>query len=515
MPRASPRLPGRRRRRRRIAAATLARILRELGARRRAGPRSPPRCPRSSRAWRRRPRPGRRSRPGTPTVDAPRSPPRTAAANALAGEAGHDAAQGPGPRRALHRARGRGRPRSSRPPRAPATATTRRLRRAPGHAAGGGRRRRPLARRRWPPARSRRLRDFLAARAEERKRRAEVRLPHRRRARIELLSQTISRAVEASLDDKERWRVYLFFYAAALLIGVGYLAARVIAAQAALREANESLEKRVEERTKELSDALVQLKESEAQLVQTEKMSSLGQMVAGVAHEINTPLAYVKNSVATVRDRLPELDDAVSQSERLMALLQSESPDPADLQEAFDAVNARLAQLREHQVLGDLESLTKDGLHGIEQISELVVNLKNFSRLDRSKVASFNVNEGVAATLLIAKPQLRNVDGRAALRRDPVDHLLALAGEPGAPEPRHQRRAGHRQARQAHRRHHAPRGRGRHRDRGGRQRQGHPARGAPEDLRPVLHHQGGRQGHRAGAVDRLQDRRSSTAAAST
>jgi signal transduction histidine kinase len=191
---------------------------------------------------------------------------------------------------------------------------------------------------------------------------------------------------------------------------VGWLAARVFAAQAALREANEGLEKRVKERTRELSEAMVKLKESEAQLVQSEKMSSLGQMVAGVAHEINTPLAYVKNSVATVRDRLPELEDSVRQSERLLALLQSDAPDAKELQDAFGTTTARLAQLKEHQVLGDLQSLTKDGLHGIEQISELVGNLKNFSRLDRSKVASFNVNEGLNATLIIAKTQLRGVE---------------------------------------------------------------------------------------------------------
>ena len=228
--------------------------------------------------------------------------------------------------------------------------------------------------------------------------------------RIALVQRTLAESLEKAIDETDRWRVYLAFYAAALLIGVGYLALRVTQAQAALRLANDNLERRVVERTRELQQALERLRESEAQLVQTEKMSSLGQLVAGVAHEINTPLAYVKNSVASVSDRLVDLGQALAQSEQMLALLQSESPDPVALQACFTSLGERLHILARDEVVHDLENLTRDGLHGIEQISDLVTNLRNFSRLDRSRVASYNLNESVRGTLLIARPLLRNVD---------------------------------------------------------------------------------------------------------
>jgi signal transduction histidine kinase len=107
---------------------------------------------------------------------------------------------------------------------------------------------------------------------------------------------------------------------------------------------------------------------------------------------------------------MPDLRDALTRAERLLEILRLDAPDPAQLQQTFDGLEQKLGRIRSARMLDDLDALTRDGLHGIEQIVELVANLRSFSRLDRSKVASFNVNEGVRATLLIARPALRKVD---------------------------------------------------------------------------------------------------------
>ena len=229
-------------------------------------------------------------------------------------------------------------------------------------------------------------------------------------SRAMLAVRELSSAVESALDEKDRWRTYLVAYAAALLLGVGYLVTRLMAADVALRRANQELEQRVADRTRDLTQTLAKLKESEAQLVQTEKMSSLGMLVAGVAHEINTPLAYVKSNVSSVGAHMPQLREALAQAAALLEMLRSESPDPERLNAAFASLSSRLDGLREHGVLEELEALTHDGMHGIEQISELVTNLRNFSRVDRSRIASYNVNEGVSAAFLIARPLLRKID---------------------------------------------------------------------------------------------------------
>lgn len=215
------------------------------------------------------------------------------------------------------------------------------------------------------------------------------------------LTLSFNSEMDEIFQEKERYRIYLVYYASALLVLLIYLGFK-------LKIANQTLEHRVEERTSELSDALKHLKESEAQLIQSEKMSSLGQMVAGVAHEINTPLAYVKNSLGQVSEQLPGIGDTLDHCDKLLEFLKA-GDDPEGLSNEFQQTSSCIDVLKQQHVIKELKDLVKDGLFGTGQVSEIVANLKNFSRLDRSKVAHTNLNESLSNTLLLAKHQLKSI----------------------------------------------------------------------------------------------------------
>ncbi len=121
-------------------------------------------------------------------------------------------------------------------------------------------------------------------------------------------AQDLYKATVARVDQA---RLMLSVYAVVLLLAVGFVAFRlhgsyreINAANDELARLNESLEQRVTERTNELAGTLTDLKESQVQLVQAEKMSSLGQLVAGISHEINTPLLYLANNAELIQERV-------------------------------------------------------------------------------------------------------------------------------------------------------------------------------------------------------------------
>ncbi len=168
-----------------------------------------------------------------------------------------------------------------------------------------------------------------------------------------------------------------------------------------------AMEQQVEQGARELAQAYQKLQSSQAQLVQSEKMASLGQMVAGVAHEINTPLGYVKNNVELMREFSSQLRELLTASNALVDALVD--PEGSDVEVARQLATIEdLRSLVDPDLLfGDMETLFGDTGFGLAQISELVLGLKDFSRLDQAHTDNVSLNDCVNNALLIAKNTLK------------------------------------------------------------------------------------------------------------
>ncbi len=143
-----------------------------------------------------------------------------------------------------------------------------------------------------------------------------------------------------------------------------------------------------------LAEALQKLQQTQAQLVQHEKMSSLGQLVAGVAHEINNPLNFINGNINYARDYIQDLLD-------LLGLYKQHYPEPgADIQTMEEAIDLNF-------VTEDLPNLLASMKMGVERICQIVISLRNFSRLDESDMKTANLHEGLDNTLLILKSRLK------------------------------------------------------------------------------------------------------------
>jgi signal transduction histidine kinase len=161
-----------------------------------------------------------------------------------------------------------------------------------------------------------------------------------------------------------------------------------------LEKSNEALEIRVTKRTEELSRAIYDLQQTQAQLVQTEKMSSLGQMVAGVAHEINNPINFVHANLAPARQYIQDLFIALS-------LYRKNYPNPVT------EIQNHLEDAELDFLLEDLPKLLNSMEEGTRRIREIVLNLRNFSRLDESQMKTVDIHEGIENTLLLLQHRLK------------------------------------------------------------------------------------------------------------
>ncbi len=162
---------------------------------------------------------------------------------------------------------------------------------------------------------------------------------------------------------------------------------------------------RLEQKNEDLVSTLAELKETQLQLVQTEKMSSLGQLVAGVAHEINNPINFIYGNLFHAREHGQSLLEALQ-------VYQRHYPDPnPDLEEELNDLDVEY-------VVEDLPNLLQSMGDGVERVQKIVNSLRNFSRLDEAESKSVDLHEGIDNTLLILKGKIKASKSKISIVRN-------------------------------------------------------------------------------------------------
>jgi two-component system, NtrC family, sensor kinase len=157
-------------------------------------------------------------------------------------------------------------------------------------------------------------------------------------------------------------------------------------------------ESQLRTKNQELAKALRDVHQTQSMMVQNEKMVSLGQLVAGVAHEINNPVSFIYGNVQHADDYFKDLL-------KMLQLYQQEYPKPTSvIQDEIDDVDLNF-------LLKDLPKLLNSMKMGAERIRQIVLSLKNFSRLDEAEQKQVDIHEGIESTLLILQHRLKETAG--------------------------------------------------------------------------------------------------------
>lgn len=163
-------------------------------------------------------------------------------------------------------------------------------------------------------------------------------------------------------------------------------------------------ERTLQDRNIELAEAYSNLKQAQNQLLQSEKMASIGQLAAGVAHEINNPIGYVHSNLGTLASYLRGIFSIIESYDQIWQSL------PADIQPLAEPVDQIKRQIDYDFLLQDLPHLLSESREGIERVKKIVLDLRDFSRDGRDEADEWSVvdiRRGIESTLNIVRSELK------------------------------------------------------------------------------------------------------------
>ncbi|MEP6517368.1 sensor histidine kinase [Microcoleus vaginatus] len=165
------------------------------------------------------------------------------------------------------------------------------------------------------------------------------------------------------------------------------------------------------EEAQHLQNCMQDLQKTQAQLIQTAKMSSLGQVVAGIAHEINNPVNFIYGNISHVSDYIQDLL-------HLLHLYQQQyTPPCSEIQTEIEAIDLEF-------LIADLPAILASMKGGVDRIQKVVLSLRNFSRLDEAHIKPVDIHEGIKSSLMIlqnrlhtraARPEIQVIEDYSAL----------------------------------------------------------------------------------------------------
>jgi len=240
-------------------------------------------------------------------------------------------------------------------------------------------------------------------------------------ASIDEIGNRLGREQRRAEERNREYREYLLVFAAVLLAAMLYLAVQLTRSHAVinrvnreLQVANGSLEQRVQERTREVEDRTAELTRANAslqgeiaereqlqgQLVQSEKLASIGQLAAGVAHEINNPVGYVSSNFSSLEGYLANLFE-------VLAAYEAAEPAIGD-----GEIRGRLASLKSRVELDflkdDIPSLMRESREGLTRVSKIVSDLKDFSHVDaQPEWHPTNLQQCIESTLNVVNNEVK------------------------------------------------------------------------------------------------------------